>query len=168
MLRICSVRFHLISTLALSGVLLSSAQALDALAQADPTLEIPTEILIAQTEGFDAFFSSPYDYWDASILSEFWGLSVSETKSQMGFKILSGPVGKALLAQDLTDARISALDSLEELRYFFEHQYTYEDAEILAEFWGESSPYEAKLRVELNLILDQQQEVEVALALANG
>lgn len=163
-----SVRLHLASTLAISALLLSSAQSLQALAQADLTLEVPTEILIAQDQGLDAFFSSQYDYWDASILSDFWGLSITETKSQMGFKILNGPAGKALLAQDLTDARISALGSLEELRYFVEQQYTYEDAELLADFWGEPSAYEAKLRIELNLILDQQQEIDLALALANG
>ncbi len=159
-----SATFQLLSTLAVVSWLISAIYVFEGqVASAVP------EAIIAQTNAaLDAFFNSHYDYLDASILANFLQLPVDQTKTVMGNKILAGPVGKALLTQQLLDARVTALSSLEELRYFTDQAYSYEDAETLADFWGENSPYEAKLRIERNLIFDQQEAIDLALAVANS
>jgi hypothetical protein len=137
--------------------------------QEDQVASAQPEVLLAQSsedEALDTFFNSQYDYFDASILAGFFGSSLQDAKVVIGSKILLGPTGKSLLTQRLTDARISALNSVEDLRYWVDAGYTYEDAEALAAFWGDSSPYEAKLRIERNLILDQKEAVDTALLLA--
>jgi hypothetical protein len=162
---------QLLTLLTIATLLLSGAEAVGSGNEdRQPALQ-SSQSLVAQNssevdQALDAFFSSPYDYWDASILAEFWGASITDAKVAMGNKILSGAVGKALLVQVLTDARIDALESVEELRNFADAQYTYDDAAALAEFWGDPSPYEAKLRIEHNLILDQKDQVDQALTLA--
>lgn len=161
-----SVSIQLLSTLAICALLLSSADSF--YGTEEQSAAAAPEVLLAPNEALDAFFDSQYDYLDASILASFLQSSPEETKTVMGTKILSGPVGKALLAQKLVDARISALGSAAELRYFVDEGYSYEDAEALAEFWGEPSPYEAKVRVERNLILDQKEAIDTALLLASN
>ncbi len=162
-----STSIQLLSTLVISSLLLSLSTHLTPEEQRSAMAS--PEILLAQNDqALDAFFGSQYDYYDASILASFFQFSVLETKTVMGNKILSGPVGKALLAQQLLDARVSALNSVEELRYFVDGGYSYDDAEVLASFWGEPSPFEAKLRIERNLILDQREVIDTALLLATN
>jgi hypothetical protein len=114
----------------------------------------------------DTFFSSDYTYWDAAQLARFWGQGLGEAKARMGRKILWGPADVAILEQYLLDARLESLQSVNELRFYSETNYSYEDAAALARFWGDSTPYEAKLRIERNLILGNADEVEAALQFA--
>jgi hypothetical protein len=117
----------------------------------------------------DAFFASEYTYWDAAQLADYWGQSLIEAKARMGRKILWGPADVAILEQFLLDARLDSLQTLEEtenLRFYSESDYDYADAVALAEFWGDSSPYQAKLRIERNLIMGNADEVATALQLA--
>ncbi|MBW4462723.1 MAG: hypothetical protein KME47_21170 [Nodosilinea sp. WJT8-NPBG4] len=118
-----------------------------------------------QTER-DAYLSSGYNYWDAAQLANYWGQNVDEAKARIGRKILWGPADVALLEQFLLDARLEALQSVDELRLYSETTYTYDDAAALAEFWGDATPYDAKLRIERNLIMGNFQEVGYALKLA--
>jgi hypothetical protein len=121
-----------------------------------------------QTE-VDTFFESDYTYWDAAQLADYWGQSLIEAKARIGRKVLWGPADVAILEQFLLDARLDPLQTLEEtqnLRFYSESDYSYADAVALAEFWGDASPYEAKLRIERNLIMGNADEVATALQLA--
>ncbi|MEA5596510.1 hypothetical protein [Rivularia sp. UHCC 0363] len=120
-----------------------------------------------QDKELKAFFSSKYDYWDARVLADYWGQSVSEAKARMGRKIIWGKSDVAILEQFLVDARIQGLQKVQgsnpALQLYSDSKYNYNDAEKLATLWGESSPYDAKIRIEKNLILGQQQVIEQAL-----
>ena len=120
-----------------------------------------------QNRELDAFFNSKYDYWDARVLGDYWGQSVVEAKARIGRKILWGQSDVSILEQFLVDARIKALNKVQRsnpnLELYSVSKYQYEDAEKLAKLWGESSPWEAKIRIEKNLILGQQEIIEQAL-----
>jgi hypothetical protein len=118
-----------------------------------------------QRQEWNAFFSSQYTYWDAKVLSTFWNQSLGEAKARMGRKLLWGPSDQAILDQFLVDARVQALQSVERLDLYAESSYHYDDAQALANFWGDATPYDAKLRIERNLIMGNEQVVEDALQL---
>lgn len=123
---------------------------------------------VSETE-VNAFATSEYTYWDAVQLADYWGQSLIDAKARIGRKVLWGPADVAILEQFLLDARLASLRTLDEtesLRLYIESNYTYDDAVALAEFWGESDPFEAKLRIERNLILGNEDEVYNALYLA--
>ncbi len=117
---------------------------------------------------FKAFFNSKYDYWDARVLGSYWKQSVVEAKARIGRKILWGKSDVAILEQFLVDARIQALQKIQtsnpNLQLYGESKYKYNDAEKLATVWGERSPWDAKIRIEKNLILGQQEIIEKAIA----
>ncbi|WP_155523768.1 hypothetical protein [Nodosilinea nodulosa] len=120
----------------------------------------------AEQAELDAFFSSKYTYWDAAQLATYWGQNLEEAKARIGRKIRWGPADVAILEQFLLDARLESLQSVNDLRFYGESSYTYDDAAALAEFWGDPTPYDAKLRIERNLILGNADQVETALQLA--
>ena len=120
----------------------------------------------------DAFFSSSYDYWDARVLADFWGQSVYDSKARIGRKILWGKKDVAILQQFLVDARIKHLESIASASspasytYYGESGYTYDDAKVLAKFWGDASPMDGKLRIERNLTLGNSAMIQEALSMA--
>lgn len=120
-----------------------------------------------QRQEWDAFFSSRYTYWDAKVLSNFWNQNVGDAKARIGRKLLWGRSDQAILDQFLVDARVQALQSAESLDLYVESSYDYDDAQALASFWGDSTPYEAKVRIERNLIMGNEQVVKDALQLAS-
>ncbi|MGF1601209.1 MAG: hypothetical protein ACFCU8_04180 [Thermosynechococcaceae cyanobacterium] len=120
-----------------------------------------------QRKEWDAFFGSQYTYWDAKVLSKFWNQDVGEAKARIGRKLLWGPSDQAILDQFLVDARVQALQSVAQLALYAESSYDYDDAQMLATFWGDSTPYDAKLRIERNLILGNEQVVKDALQFAS-
>jgi hypothetical protein len=127
-----------------------------------------SSVLVAQLqEELDAFFSSKYTYCDAQRLSEYWGQSVVDAKVRIGQKILWGDRGVAYLEQYLVDAQAQALfQDIRNLCLFSEQGYTYDDAVALSKFWGDPSPWDAKIRIERNLILGNDEIVQEALRLA--
>ncbi len=131
-----------------------------------PEFEAPSLLSQTESEAVDAFFNSKFNYYDAKMLAHFWGTGLGETKAIMGRKILFAPENKAYLEQMLVDARLKALARAENLDLFFDAGFDYRDAEALAGFWGESSPWEAKVRVERNLILGNEPVVRAALRMA--
>lgn len=129
--------------------------------------ESPLQVAQAsESQAYQAFFDSRFNYWDAAVLSKFWTDSISDTKVRMGRKILWGGASKAYLEQQMMDARIKALAEADRLHFFFDAGYDYDDAKTLAEFWGDSSPWEGKLRVERNIIMGNEQVVRSALTQA--
>ncbi len=123
-----------------------------------------------QNREINAFVNSKYDYWDAKVLSSYWKQSVFESKTRIGRKVLWGEANIAILEQYLVDARIAALTGTVQnpIDFFSQSGYTYNDAKKLAKFWGDPSPYDAKLRIGRNLILGQQEVVERAMQEARG
>lgn len=125
-----------------------------------------------KTKELNAFFRSGYDYWDARILADYWGQSVDEAKARVGRKILWGGKDVAILEQFLVDARVQALGSVRSslnrnpYRFYGESKYNYEDAADLAKFWGDRTPLDAKLRIERNLIMGNDEIIEEALRFA--
>ena len=127
------------------------------------------EATVAQMDddaAWRAYSQSGYTYWDAQILANFWGDSVSNAKAMIGRKVSYGMQSKALLEQYMVDARVKALGNVEDLKFFFDAGYDYDDAAALATFWGDSSPYQTKLRIERNIILGNNDVVRRALRMA--
>lgn len=132
--------------------------------------------LIAQSQSsseeqkdLEAYSRSKYTYIDAKLLAKMWNKDVSEVKVHIGFKLLSGPLTADELEQNLVDARIKALASVNSnqgLTYWQDSGQTYDDAVALAKLWGESSPWNAKVRVEKNLILGNEEVIKKSVSLA--
>lgn len=132
--------------------------------------------LIAESQGsseeqrdLEAYSRSKYTYIDAKLLANMWNKDVSAVKLHIGFKLLSGPLPAAELEQNLVDARIKALASVNSnqgLTYWQDSGQTYDDAVALAKLWGESSPWNAKIRVEKNLILGNEEVIKRSVSLA--
>ncbi|MBD2361021.1 hypothetical protein H6G36_07490 [Anabaena minutissima FACHB-250] len=123
-----------------------------------------------------AFLTSKYDYWDARVLADFWGETVEDAKARMGRKILWGGENIAILEQLLVDARVQALRAVQTPRpgdsspykFYQDSTYNYNDAEVLARFWGEKSAIDAKVRIERNLILGNDEVIDQALRYAHS
>jgi len=115
-----------------------------------------------------AFFRSQYHYWDARVLANYWGQSLEDAKARIGRKILWGRKDVAILEQFLLDARVKALQSVGTTpnSLYNESNYKYDDAALLAKFWGDPSPEDAKVRIERNLILGNDEIIEEALQYA--
>jgi hypothetical protein len=132
--------------------------------------EMTTE---AHNKELQAYQASKYDYWDARVLADYWGKSAYEAKAIIGRKILWGPADVAILEQFLVDARVKALKSAKpaqnpiSYKLFQESEFReYEDVEALAKFWGDPSVMDAKLRIERNLILGNDERLKEALEFA--
>lgn len=126
--------------------------------------------LIAQAKEnekeWSAYSNSKYSYWDAAVLSKHWNQNLGDTKARMGGKILAGEAGQAYLEQYLLDARIQALGSANNLNLYADSSFHYDDAAALAKFWGDANASEAKLRIEKNLIMGNEEIIKKALNLA--
>ena len=136
---------------------------------------MPEMTMSTQNKELLAYQTSNYDYWDARVLADYWGQSEEEAKARIGRKILWGPADVAILEQFLVDARVKALESAQpapnpsSYKLFRESEFReYEDVEALAKFWGDSSPMDAKLRIERNLILGNDELLKKALQFARS
>jgi hypothetical protein len=96
-----------------------------------------------------SFFDSAYTYDDAELLSKLWGVSVSDAKTIIEDKLLWGNddiikgslvEALALQAPGKQPARDAGIPSgaQNELTRFFESEYTYCDALLISQHWGES------------------------------
>jgi hypothetical protein len=139
---------------------------LTAIAQEEITRPVVVQEVAQNNDEIRAFGFSQYGYWDARVLAEFWGSSVLESKARIGRKLNWGGESKAYLQQVLLDARLKALGRVDELKLYADSGFGYDDAVVLADFWGDSSPWDTKLRIERNLIMGDDEAVRTALALA--
>ena len=172
----CNLKVLLLSL----GMIVSSVSTISAVNAQIPNQASPQKSLSLQQNDFikasvkqtknreiNAFSNSKYDYWDARVLGDYWGQSAYEAKARIGRKILWGKSDVAILEQFLVDARFKALQKMQSsspsLELYGESTYNYNDAQKLATLWGDSSPYEAKIRIEKNLILGQPEVIEQAL-----
>lgn len=92
----------------------------------------------------DTFFAVGYDYDDAVALADYWGLETAyDAKIKAGFELKAG-VQLPAVAQPSPPDDIT-LETLQ-LDAFFNAGYDYDDAIALAEYWGEATSYDAKIK----------------------
>jgi hypothetical protein len=92
---------------------------------------LPSAALAQSDEAaVDAFYAGQkYTYCDARVLADFWGEEIWEAK------IGAGQNGNSCEFEDVDNP-----------------PYSYEDAQSLAAFWGgDMTPYEAKMKIVLNV-----------------
>jgi hypothetical protein len=87
-----------------------------------------------------AFSRSQYTYCDAKLIGALMRVSVMGGKVMIGQKILNG-IGSNMPLM-LRESRTAGNRC-----NFEDTEFSYEDAEVLAEVWGLSTPYQAKLKV---------------------
>lgn len=101
------------------------------------------------SKALDAFFNSHFTYDDAARLAQLWGQPDAYAgKKLIGAKILNG--NSKLVDQLLKGPAVSGDEKW--LDAFFNSNYTYDDAELLAQLWGLSSAYEGKKLIGAKLI----------------
>jgi hypothetical protein len=104
----------------------------------------------------DRFAASGYTYCDAKLIGDLWGIGVDQAKAQIGMKIRTGIGGNIPSVLQLSRQAGHACT-------WDDTGYTYEDAQQLAELWGTSDPYHAKLKVARYYTNGQSHIVERAL-----
>lgn len=96
---------------------------------------------------FKAYAESNYTYDDAELLASLWNIDIIEAKKTIGYKIMNKL--EDLLPEkiqggsggDGDDVKITPEDQLDA---FFNSNYTYDDAELLASLWNIDDVVEAK------------------------
>jgi hypothetical protein len=97
-------------------------------------------------QGLEAYANSRYSYEDAELLAQLWSIPVSEAKQAIGHKIIHN-IEHLLPAKVAPDPKVDAhptdWDS-KALDAFFNSSFTYDDAERLAQLWGQPDAYAGK------------------------
>lgn len=114
-----------------AGLLMSSAVALVVFGQ--PAQAMP------QQRDYDAFFASRYNYCDAKLVGALYGQNAAGGKVIIGQKILNGIGANVPVVLRESRGDGNACD-------WEDTGLSYADAQVLAETWGFSDPYEAKLK----------------------
>lgn len=143
-------------------------QAAELLCLPEGTVALEPDALVADNKTdreWSAYANSPYDYWDAKVLSMFWGQDITETKARIGRKVLWGGENKAYLDQMILDARVKALGQVDNLNLYVDSGLSYDDVLKLSKFWG-GDAWETKVRIERNLIMGDDDIVHRALEFA--
>jgi len=154
-------------TIALSAVLAGSVVSTEHTPWV-PAAEAAQSVAQSYTEQqrSDAFFASQYGYNDADLLAGFWGeKSVWDAKLKIGGLLLDGnsdAVAQALKnMQSPSKQQVVAEEQKSDA--FFNSDYTYDDAALLATFWGKATPWDAKLKIGSLLLSDNDAAVQQAL-----
>ena len=133
---------------------------------------------ITSERAFNAFFMSEFDFWDARILADYWNLSLTNSKLNIGRKLISNQQNGTL------DFAINTLNSqirrardqyFRSVRYgnpstyaLYLEYYSYNDAKLLAQLWnnGNASPQQivqAKYAIDRGLALGNYDFIEASL-----
>lgn len=139
-----------------------------------PEARLPYEgtLMLAQADSenrfIDAYAASRYDYDDAALLADFWGQPTPwDAKLKIGRLLLDGQ--GAYVQQALQQASQRAQDpEAQRIDAFVDGPFTYDDAALLADFWGKPSPWDAKLKIGGLLLDGQSARVEAALGNARS
>ncbi|MDQ6961268.1 MAG: hypothetical protein Q9M28_01880 [Mariprofundaceae bacterium] len=119
---------------------------------------------------FNAFFNSQYTYDDANVLASFWGISsTGDAKLKIGSFLLNGQT--EVMQQALSNAKQQTEENNKKQQAqdsYFNSKYTYEDAELLASFWGAASTWDAKLKIGGLILNDGDASIQQALTNAKA
>ncbi len=135
-----------------------------------PTPEAPQQLLLAyapehsEQAATDKYFALGYTYCDAKVLAAFWGeADPYAAKVRLGDKMLRW--GAADAQSHVPAARAQALQKPEaELPCTFsDGGYSYEDAVLLATYWGKNEPWGAKVKMAQLLIEGKDRAIKTAL-----
>ena len=135
-----------------------------------PATEAQRQLLLAYTPehseqaAVNKYFALGYTYCDAKVLAAFWGEATPyAAKVRLGDKMLRW--GQADAQSHVPAARAQALQKPEaELPCtFIDGGYTYEDAVVLAKYWGRNEPWEAKVKMAQLLIEGKDRDLKTAL-----
>lgn len=110
--------------------------------------QIPTTPAINQQDQQINAFGSKYSYNDAALLADFWKTaSVWDAKLKMGALMLRG--SDSIVQKALVDANNrNVLPNQEQQQVnAYASKYTYNDADLLAKFWGTTTVWDAKVRI---------------------
>ena len=118
---------------------------------------------VAQME-VERFLDSEYSYCDAKFLAGLWQQDLYESKARIGRKIGWGD--ETLIEQYLNEAREAAVERGEACS-FYETEFSYDDAELLAQSWG-SSVEEVKAYVESKVFYGRADIIRDELAGLRG
>lgn len=101
----------------------------------------------------DAYFNSQYTYDDAELLSQLWNLSsVYEAKKLIGAKIING-MENILPDKIRRDNEHKVNPDEKALDAFFNSDYSYDDAALLAQLWS-ISVVDAKKTIGIKILND--------------
>ena len=115
------------------------------------------------------YFAQGYTYCDAKVLAAFWGETTPyAAKVRLGDKMLRW--GPADAQAHVPDARAQALQkpASEMPCSFADGGYSYEDAVLLATYWGKNEPWGAKLKMAQLLIEGKNRAIKTALKRAKA
>jgi hypothetical protein len=118
----------------------------------------------------DIYAASRYEYCDAVVLGGFWGVGAWDAKAKIGLLIGAGQ--EPDVAATLQRAQLAAASNLSDdsLRCRYDDiGYSYDDADVLADFWGIDT-WDAKVRIEEKYLRDGhiRTHIDEALRLARG
>lgn len=169
---------HLLNlSLAVSAALTMGSAAAQTLGPVASEHQSPSPFLPVQTldPAFaDVFYDvgPVYTFCDAKLLAHAWGTDTWSAKLEAGAKIANGLEDnvQAVLAEargqleerHLSVGDVCTIDDADN------PSYSWEDLEILAEYWGEPTANDAKLKVEDALFRGQNAYVHESLAVARG
>lgn len=157
-------------TLALPALLAAETNPLSNAMPSTAAAESSRQLLLAysprnsEQAAAENFFAMGYTYCDAKVLAAFWGESTPyAAKVRLGDKMLRW--GAAEAHAHVPAARAQALQQPEsQLPCSFEDGgYTYDDAVLLAAYWGKNEPWDAKVKMAHMLIDGKDRGIRAAL-----
>ncbi len=162
-------------SLALPALLAAAPNALLGEVPLAPATEARRQLLLAYTPAHpesaavDKYFAQGYTYCDAKVLAAFWGETTPyAAKVRLGDKMLRW--GPADAQAHVPAARAQALQkpASEMPCSFIDGGYSYEDAVLLATYWGKKEPWGAKLKMARLLIRGKDSDIQTALKKAKA
>jgi hypothetical protein len=122
-----------------------------------------------ESAAVEKYFAQGYTYCDAKVLAAFWGEATPyAAKVRLGDKMLRWGPNDA--QAHVPAARSQALQKPEaELPCtFMDGGYSYDDAVLLAKYWGKKEPWEAKVKIARLLIQGKDADLQTALKKAKA
>jgi ribosomal protein L16/L10AE len=121
-------------------------------------VQVPLPQANVEQQQSEAFENSKYTSDDAKLLSMYWDLGdFSNAKLYIGSLLLSGD--DAAIQQVLQQAQLIKRQD----EAFWNSKYTFNDLEILANFWGKNERWDAKLKLGSLLLGGRDAEIQQAL-----
>jgi len=131
--------------------------------------QLAPQSMTVEDQQWNAYSGSEYTYDDAEVLAKYWGKpSPWEAKLKIGSFLMDGQTAelKKVLQQAKQQSQSPAQSmTVEDQQWnaYSGSEYTYDDAAVLAQYWGKSSPWEAKLKIGSLIMTSDQAVIKKAL-----